>query len=102
MKLHPGLIFIGYLVLAERKKHAPTSEASHPMDKPAVPKVYAYLYQLPEDAFTTTRMSFGEHGQTPQEMGIFQSPESARKVASQKGWLLAWDGVKQLQTRPGE
>lgn len=65
------------------------------------PPIFAYLYQLPADSFTTTRMAFGRQGDTPTEMGVFGSPDAAVKLARDKGWTLAWSGVKQLSARPG-
>lgn len=91
------LLGLGYLM--RPKTETTHKDASAPV--PPKPTVYAYLYQLPDDGFTTTRMAFGEFGKEPEEMGIFQDPEHAKRVAISKGWHLAWDGVRQLQARPG-
>ena len=80
-----------------------SSPAANPDTSPMsdAPPVYAYLYQLPQDSFSTTRMAFGPAGATPVEMGVFGTPQAAAALAATKGWRLAWDGVRQLQARPG-
>lgn len=107
--MDPMLLLLGLLYLGGRKRPAvgavddqaapPANPDASPMGM--APTVYAYLYQLPDDSFATTRMAFGTAGATPAEMGVFGSPDKAVQLAQQKGWVLAWQGVKQLATRPG-
>ena len=97
--MDPMLLLFGLAYVMGRRRDS-TRPLANSLTPPP-PKVFAYLYQLPEDGFTTTRMAFGEHGKAPEEMGIFQSPDAAQKLALEKGWILAWQGVKQLNARPG-
>jgi hypothetical protein len=92
-------LFGAAYVVGRRRK--PRDDLRAP-EKVQTPQVYAYLYQLPDDGFTTTRMASGESGKEPREMGVFGTPDAARRVAASKGWALAWDGVRQLQSRPGK
>lgn len=62
----------------------------------------AFLYQLPGDTYTTTRMAVSSGGDDPQDMGIFGSPDKAMAIAKSNGWNVAHGGqVLQLQTKPG-
>ena len=65
------------------------------------PPTIAYLYQLPQDSFTTTRMAVGPKGSAPTFMGLFGTPDAAAKLAASKGWTLAWSGIRQLTDTPG-
>lgn len=108
--MDPLLLGLGALMLLGGKRSARVGSVDDQAAPPAnndgtpmsdAPPVYAYLYQLPDDSFSTTRMAFGPQGAVPQEMGIFDSPGAAAKVAGQNGWKMAWNGVRQLSTRPG-
>ena len=62
----------------------------------------AFLYQLPQDSYSTTRMAVSSDGNEPQEMGIFQNPDEAKTVAKMNGWTLAHGGeVLSRTTKPG-
>jgi hypothetical protein len=62
----------------------------------------AFLYQLPEDSFTTTRLAVSSGGDDPREVGIFGTPDKAIAVAQSNGWTIAHSGqVLQLKTKPG-
>jgi hypothetical protein len=99
--MDPVLVALGVAILAKSgKRRAGTGQSADAGGKKDAPPVFAYLYQLPDDAFATTRMAFGETESGAQEMGIFDSPDAARKVAESKGWRMAWDGVRQLKARP--
>ena len=69
-------------------------------DAPPPPTI-AYLYQLPQDSFSTTRMAIGPKGSAPTFMGLFGTPDAATRLATSKGWALAWSGVRQLASDPG-
>ncbi len=106
-----GLLILAAILLLGGKKGprigSVDCEATPPPNKDDslmsdAPKKVAYLYQLPQDIFTTTRMAVGNEGKTPEEMGIFGSPDAAIRLANSRGWKLAWDGVRQLSNRPGE
>jgi len=105
----PFAILVALLILGGRSRPRvgsiddqaapPANPDSSPMGD--APPTLAYLYQLPQDAFTTTRMATGPKGSTPSEMGVFGTPDAAIRLATSKGWQLAWNGVRQLNTRPG-
>ena len=61
----------------------------------------AFLYQLPSDGYTTTRLAVSSGGDEPQEMGIFDTPEKAKSIAESNGWKVAHGGqVLQLRDKP--
>jgi|HubBroStandDraft_5_1064220.scaffolds.fasta_scaffold00702_6 hypothetical protein len=90
-------VLIGLLALAwnsSRKKQRETVNGSD--------SATAFLYQLPQDGYTTTRMAVSTGGDDPRDMGIFDSPAKAMAIAQSNGWTVAHGGqVLQLQTKPG-
>lgn len=62
----------------------------------------AFLYQLPGDGYTTTRVAVSSGGNDPTEMGIFATPDAAIRIIQSNGWTVAHGGaVLQLKTKPG-
>ena len=62
----------------------------------------AFLYQLPGDSYTTTRLAASSGGDDPQEIGIFDTPDKAKSIAQSRGWSIAHGGqVIQLPSKPG-
>lgn len=61
----------------------------------------AFLYQLPDDNYSTTRVAISSDGDDPKEVGIFASPEKALDIAAANGWNVAYGGqVLQLRAKP--
>jgi hypothetical protein len=91
--MHP-LLILGALALSALKRRK-----SHTVGDSGD---YAFLYQLPVDSYTTTRLAFSSGGDDPKEIGIFDSPEKAKAVAQANGWAIAYGGqVLQLANKPG-
>jgi hypothetical protein len=91
--MNPLLLLAGLAYLS-RKKRQKRSVAG-------TSQTVAFLYQLPNDGYTTTRVAISSGGDEPSEMGIFSTPEKAKSVVQSNGWTIAHDGqVIQLQTRP--
>lgn len=86
------LFLLGALAIsAKRRRDAMVGESG----------TTAFLYQLPEDSYTTTRMAVSSGGDDPREVGIFQDPEKAMSVAAANGWTVAYSGqVLQLRVKP--
>lgn len=53
------------------------------------PVPVARIYQGPDDAFDTVRMSVETPGMAAREMGIFSNRAAAAKVAQDNGWTVA-------------
>jgi len=63
----------------------------------------AFLYQLPQDGYTTTRLAVSMGGDDPKEVGIFSSPDAAIRIATGNGWTVQHGGqVLALAHKPGE
>lgn len=103
------LLWLGAILLLGRRPAAaagPTSSSTSPPPR-TVPLV-AYLYQLPQDGYSTVRVAVGQQPEgaidpheRPTEMGIFASEADALRLLVQpKGYALAWPGVRQLEVAP--
>jgi hypothetical protein len=109
MKIPGWALVVGFLILTGSKRprvNGVDDQAApprNPDDSPMAdaPPTVAYLYQLPQDSFSTTRMAIGPKGSAPTFMGLFGTPDAATKLATSKGWQLAWSGVRQLTSDPG-
>lgn len=92
--MDPFLLAVGAYWLLNRNKHATHVNGG---DAPT-----AFLYQLPEDMFSTTRLAVSRGGDDPQEMGIFGTPDAAIKVAQSMGATISHGGqVLALKSKPG-
>lgn len=95
--MDPVLLALGAYYLLTRNKGQQRPGHVNGGDAPV-----AFLYQLPQDGFTTTRLAVSRGGDDPSEMGIFSSPDAAIKVAQGMGATIAHGGqVLALAHKPG-
>jgi hypothetical protein len=91
-------VLLGLLAFALTRKRSGAVNGSSSNQSPPT----AFLYQLPSDSFTTTRLAVSAGGDDPKEVGIFGSPDKAVAVAQSNGWTIAHGGqILQLQNKPG-
>jgi hypothetical protein len=96
--MDPLLLLAGFAYLVSRKK----SQGGTPGHVNGGDAPVAFLYQLPDDGFTTTRMAVSSGGDDPKEMGVFGTPDAAIRVATSNGWTIAHGGqVLALKNKPG-
>jgi hypothetical protein len=91
------LFLLGGLYLLSQNKRKQGGAVNGSQDTSKV----AFLYQLPGDSYTTTRMAVSTGGDEPTEVGIFDTPDKAKAIAQGQGWTVAHGGqVLQLRTKP--